>query len=396
MNILFCTDSDITIKKGGVNRVTHFISREFMKLPDWTCHLAYLHESTIFPVSDFNGKIHIDPSDAEEQLKSYIIKHHISNVIVNLTTKHNIQYILPILNKISSDIKSIHIIFCYHTYPGFETISIDLEFDYIRNLHWNTKNFKSILISIIHKTPIQYFLKRHLSKKYRFIYNHCHTLVLLSLQYIILYKNMMNVESTEKFASICNPLSFGEVLPKEQIAEKEKEVIIVARLSEIPKRISLVLKIWNTIEKSGLFNDWKLTIVGGGEDEKYYKRKAASLGLTRVSFEGQQNPIKYYKRASIFLMTSVYEGWGLTLIEAQQMGVVPIAFDSYEALCDIIENDLTGIVVENNNSSLFAEKLMWLMQHNMEREEMAANGLKSCQKFSMPNVIQKWQNLFTS
>lgn len=395
MNILFCTDSDITIKKGGVNRVTHFISREFMKLPNWTCHLAYLSESTILPISDFNGKIHVDKSNAEEQLKDYIIKHEIGNVVVNLTTKHNIRFLLPILNKIASGIKSIHIIFCLHNCPGFEMTSINLEFDYIRSLRWNTRNFKSILISVINKTPVRCLFKRHLSQKYRFIYDYCDTLVLLSSHYILPYKDIMNTENTEKFTAICNPLIFSEVLPKEQIAEKEKEVIIVARLSETSKRISLALKIWNNIENSGLFNDWRLTIIGVGEDEKYYKREAISLGLTRVSFEGQQDPIRYYKRASIFLMTSANEGWGLTLTESLQMGVVPIAFDSYEALWDIIENNFTGIIVENNNIALFTEKLMWLMQHNMEREKMAANGLEACQKFCMDNVIQKWRELFS-
>ena len=52
MNILYFADSDITINKGGVNRVTHFLSREFMNMPGWKCYLAYLNESKVLPVSE--------------------------------------------------------------------------------------------------------------------------------------------------------------------------------------------------------------------------------------------------------------------------------------------------------------------------------------------------------
>jgi glycosyltransferase involved in cell wall biosynthesis len=47
-------------------------------------------------------------------------------------------------------------------------------------------------------------------------------------------------------------------------------------------------------------------------------------------------------------MTSAYEGWGLTLTEAQQMGVVPIAFDSFGAVYDIIENEYNGLIIPNS------------------------------------------------
>lgn len=67
------------------------------------------------------------------------------------------------------------------------------------------------------------------------------------------------------------------------------------------------------------------------------------LVLKNVLFEGRQNPLSYYRRAAVFLMTSLFEGFGVTLTEAQQMGVVPMAMDSFEAVHDIINHRVSGI-----------------------------------------------------
>lgn len=137
--------------------------------------------------------------------------------------------------------------------------------------------------------------------------------------------------------------------------------MIVARLDEHSKRLSLALRIWHEVENRG-YGDWKLTIVGHGPDEMYYRTLADELQLKNISFEGRQEPLEYYRRASIFMMTSAYEGWGITLLEAQQMGVVPVVFDSYVALHDIVGNGVNGIIVENGNLDKYVEQLTALMK----------------------------------
>ena len=63
----------------------------------------------------------------------------------------------------------------------------------------------------------------------------------------------------------------------------------------------------------------------------------AENDIKNIYFEGNKNPLPYYQKASVFLMTSALEGWGLTITEAQQFGVVPVAFDSYPSLHEVIE-----------------------------------------------------------
>ena len=77
-------------------------------------------------------------------------------------------------------------------------------------------------------------------------------------------------------------------------------------------------------------NCWNLKIVGAGEDYDYYKEYIEKHIIERISLEGQQSPEPYYEEAKIFLMTSKMEGWGLTLTESLQRGVVPIVFNTSE------------------------------------------------------------------
>ena len=57
------------------------------------------------------------------------------------------------------------------------------------------------------------------------------------------------------------------------------------------------------------------------------KKLAKGLRLERIFFEGRQDPRPYYRESSLFMMTSLYEGWPMTINESLQFGCVPFAFD---------------------------------------------------------------------
>ena len=52
----------------------------------------------------------------------------------------------------------------------------------------------------------------------------------------------------------------------------------------------------------------------------------AGWDLKQVDFEGKQNPVPYYRQASVCMLTSAYEGFAMILTEAQQTGAVPHRF----------------------------------------------------------------------
>lgn len=116
-----------------------------------------------------------------------------------------------------------------------------------------------------------------------------------------------------------------------------------------------------------------------------------------VFFEGIQNDTKpYYKESSLFFMTSAFEGWGLTLTEAQQMGCVPIAFNSYSSLLDIIESQYNGVIIKDSDIATYIETTLSLMANRNELRRMAWNASESSKRFSKEKVAKMWLSVFES
>lgn len=236
--------------------------------------------------------------------------------------------------------------------------------------------------------------KKHLYSLDKYISN-SDKLVFLAPSFMNYYRNERANKQViiDKTDFVFNPLVYDV---ETNITEKPKDniVLFVGRLLEKHKQLSRVLKIWKQIETDESLQDWKLQIVGDGPDRKFYEDMVSSLNLKRVFMEGYRIPLPYYEKASLFVMTSAYEGWGMTLVEAQQNGVVPIAMDSYSSLHDIIQNNVNGIIVDDNDSVSFHNELVSLMKNPNKRLYMAANGFKSCEKYKVSVVVDKWEKIF--
>ena len=115
--------------------------------------------------------------------------------------------------------------------------------------------------------------------------------------------------------------------------------------------------------------------------------------LKDLSFMGHQDPLQYYQEASIFIMTSAFEGWPMTLMEAMPCGCVPIAFDSYSAVHDIIQSGRNGYVVPNDDIDEYVRVLKELMNNDTLRAELAANAQEDVQRFSRENIAKQWKTL---
>ena len=198
-----------------------------------------------------------------------------------------------------------------------------------------------------------------------------------------------------KLDSIPNPTVFEHWANKDCLAKKENVVLVVGRMLEGQKKITRILNVWHEIEKSGKEESWKLEIVGEGPDLSRYKQMARDLGLQRVSFEGYRQPLAYYQRAKIFLMTSAFEGFGMTLVESLQQGVVPVVMDSFSSLHDIVKDWYNGRIVKEGDIMGFTEAVTELMENPEKRINMAMNGLESSNLFSVEKVVDRWQRLFT-
>lgn len=213
--------------------------------------------------------------------------------------------------------------------------------------------------------------------------------IVLSPSFIPVAKKFARVSEIENFFSIPNPIAIA--VPTE-LTPKEKEIIYVGRIEYIQKYTYRVIDIWRKLEQK--YPDWKLTIVGDGEERSDIERRIKEYGLKRVTVTGFVNPVEYYKRASILLLTSEYEGFGLVIVEAMTYGVVPIVYNSYETASELITNGVNGVLVDTPyNVGAFTNTLENLMNNGDILNKIACNAKSSSARFSVDNIANEWYKL---
>ena len=111
----------------------------------------------------------------------------------------------------------------------------------------------------------------------------------------------------------------------------------------------------------------------------------------RCTFHGRQDPVEYYRQASLFFMASEFEGFPMTLVEAQMMGCVPIAFDTFDSLKEVITDGTNGRIIPNNDTKGFIDATIELMSHPDKRRELIQKGLNDCLRFSQKNICECWK-----
>ena len=89
----------------------------------------------------------------------------------------------------------------------------------------------------------------------------------------------------------------------------------------------MLLNAWHKVVS--VHPDWRLRIVGWGEDENDLKAQAWTLGLSdSVVFVGRTSQVeKEYQRAALYVMSSRWEGLPMTLLEAQSFGLPVVSTD---------------------------------------------------------------------
>lgn len=143
------------------------------------------------------------------------------------------------------------------------------------------------------------------------------------------------------------------------------------------------------------YPEWRLTILGEGASRPQLESLRAELGLSHlVDFLGEvKNPSTYLHQASLFVMSSRFEGFPNALCEAMACGLPVISTDCPSGPAEIIDNGKDGLLVENENVSALAIAMEKLMSDEGERTFLATNALVAIQRFSIEKVMLVWEKL---
>lgn len=329
-------------------------------------------------------------SSFKSELAEYIRRNEI-DVVVNMGRFFRHKLLNDAAKESGREIK---LFFMHHFAPGSEMKKITfrsglhlLKLNPLNPLYW----LRSTVYPVF-KLPRALRIK----EAYRKVYELSDKVILLSEGYEKNYCDFSGLKDTSKFVAIPNifEIDFKEKCGADNI--RHKRVLILSRMDEIQKRISLALKIWNRVEDMPELKDWHLDIVGAGHNTDIVKRLIKKFNLRRVTYHGWQDPGNFLKKASILMSTSEYEGLPLSLLEAQAYGCVPIAYNSYASLQDIVTDGENGVIVDEfGNIDNYVRKLRNLMVDEAHRESMIAKGLVKSTHFSSKKIADKWLRILT-
>lgn len=377
MNILILHNS-LDYNKSGVERASFLLKKELTDR-GYNCYEGctkgenFNHKEDVFEYNFNDSK-----QNVSKGLVAFVAKYHIQIIIIQGLFDPNINNAIFHLKKKCS----CKIIFCLHNAPSAYARKIPLSFfDQVKIFTWYLIKFHIIIFNY----------RKHRLKMLTEMYDIADRFVLLSTSYIKELCKITKAQDISKTVCINNPLTFQN--PEVDFTQKKKQALILGRLEDFQKNISSALRIWKLIENSK-FHDWKLVIVGSGVDEKKLQNYAKELNLKNSSFIGETlEPEKYYQESSIFMMTSHIEGWPMTLLEAQQYGCVPIVYNTFAALSEIIENNVNGYIIGKYDEEAFAQKTIELIRNGSTRLEFAQNCIEKCKKYSSKAIGDKWDSL---
>ena len=152
---------------------------------------------------------------------------------------------------------------------------------------------------------------------------------------------------------------------------RHKTVLAVGRLHE-QKGFDLLLQAWQPIEK--YYPEWQLRIVGEGPQRAALERQIREQGLGHVVLAGRSaDMMEEYAAASLFVLSSRYEGLPLALIEAMWCGTPCVAFNCPQGPAELLA-DKRGWLVENGNVEKLTQQIEYALTHP---DEVAARATEA-------------------
>ena len=341
---------------GGTERVTTLIANKLSE--NHQIHILSLNEGDS-PFFELNQCIVIDSlfdkyvSQRSQffstiiKIRKYIIDYHIDTLVV------------------------VDSISCLFTVPACFGLKIN-------HICWEHFNLKVNLGSTFRD------LGRWMASKW------CTKIVTLTLRDKKFWEDKFRLSNSEKVVSIPNPSPFQH---QDHVPSLEfKNILCIGRLTH-QKGFDLLIAAWAKIARK--LPEWRITIVGSGEDSNILRQMAKEYHVENsIEFVGQQKNVdKFYRMASFFCLSSRFEGLPMVLLEAQSYGLPIVAYDCDTGPAELVTNQNGCLVQKQNIDELALAMLNIAKLNESEFSALVNNTLKIKDKFGIDHIIGFWEDI---
>ena len=179
---------------------------------------------------------------------------------------------------------------------------------------------------------------------------------------------------------------------QEKINFKDKENFIsfVGRLDR-EKNVIALLEIF---KKANVSNDWKLQIIGDGNErvnlEHFVEKNQLQERIIFYGTKTSEEILELLRKSKIFGFTSLKEGLPTVLVEAMFCSNAIISYNCNYGPSDIVKNN-SGFLIDVNNKEDFIQKLEMLTNSDEKLEKMMESASKEAQNWKQNEILKKWQ-----
>lgn len=202
--------------------------------------------------------------------------------------------------------------------------------------------------------------------------------------------------SSTKVISIVNPSTFEVDFSRVKLVKsKVTQFIAVGRLS-MEKDFESLLNSCSILKHDLKHDNWLLDIYGEGELYEALNHQLINLGLDKhVTINKPVSNIEaIYLKADFLLMTSMYEGLPMVLIEAMSFGIPCVSFDCESGPAEIINDDHNGYLVRDRDINRFALTMKNCSELDVKKYEyLSENAFKTGNNYSQKKVLGHWNDL---
>lgn len=312
------------------------------------------HEVLLCSLSDY--KIHFELDE-----KIYVIDKNKTKNLNNITKQ--VKYIKKTITKFQPDIVISFV-------TAINIISII------------SAKLAATPIIISERSSYDYGVKNRLWSFLRWIsYPHADTLVLPTAE------ERKKYYYSKKVNIIKNPLKNQK---NDLIANRENIILAVGSLKRV-KGFDMLITSFKQLSK----NNWKLIILGEGELRLELETQIKELKLdNQVLLLGHtDNTEAYYKKASLFVLSSRSEGYPNVLCEAMSYGCPPIAFDCPTGPKDIIQHEKNGLLVQAEDTQQLTYAIERLIQNDNLRTKLGEEAQKISTELHIDKISKQWEEL---
>jgi len=175
-----------------------------------------------------------------------------------------------------------------------------------------------------------------------------------------------------------------------QNINKENAIVFLSRLKNYKRPHHILLAFRDVKNK---INNAKLYVLGNGYER--LEKLSERLKLKDVFFLGhvsEEEKIKILCRSKVVAITSMKEGWGLSVLEGNACGCVAIGYN-VPGLRDSIKDRINGFLVENGNIGALAQKIIEVLKDEELFNKMSKQAIEYAKQFSWDKSAKEFERI---